>query len=79
MTLLNVQKGSIVKILALKGGAALAERLRALGFFPGSHVRLIKTAPFRGPLMIEEVTTGSRIMIGRGTAKKIEVSAGEPS
>lgn len=78
MTLLDLSEGTVVEIVALQGGAALAERLRDLGFFTGSKVRLKKAAPFNGPLMIEDVTTGACVMIGRGMADKIEVGRGDP-
>jgi ferrous iron transport protein A len=79
VTLLDLREGSIAEIAALRGGAALAERLHAHGFFPGSKVRLVKAAPFHGPLLVEDVSTGARVMIGRGMAGTIEVVDGGPS
>jgi Fe2+ transport system protein FeoA len=77
VTLIDFPEGAVVEISALRGGAAFTQRLHALGFFTGSMIRLVKAAPFHGPLMIEDVTTGARIMIGRGMASKIEVCRGE--
>jgi Fe2+ transport system protein FeoA len=79
VTLLDLSEGSVVKIRALQGGATMVKRLHSFGFFTGSRVRLVKTAPFRGPLLVEDVTTGARVMIGRTMAGKIEVSGGEPA
>ena len=79
MTLLDLSEGAVVKIVKLQGGAALADRLHAFGLFTGSRVWLVKAAPFRGPLLVEEMTTGARVMIGRGVAGKIEVSDGDPA
>jgi Fe2+ transport system protein FeoA len=79
VTLLDLSEGAVVEIRGLRGGAALAERLHAFGFFIGSRVRLVKVAPFRGPLMVEDVTSGARVMIGRGMAGKIEVSYSDPA
>ena len=77
MTLLDLAEGNVAEIVALRGGASLAERLHAFGFYTGSKVRLKKAAPFRGPLLIEDVATGACVMLGRGMADKIEVSRGD--
>jgi ferrous iron transport protein A len=79
VTLLDLPEGAVVEIRGLHGGAALVERLQAFGLFTGSRVRLVKVAPFRGPVMVEDVATGARVMIGRGMASKIEVSHGDPA
>ena len=50
MTLLDLIRGTVVEIRALRGGAALTERLHAFGLFVGSKIRLVKTAP----LLIED-------------------------
>ena len=77
MTLVDLPGGTVAKISALKGGSAMAARLHAFGLFPGSRIRLVRTAPLGGPIMIEDVTTGARVMIGRGMAATIEVSQGD--
>ncbi|MBN1959395.1 MAG: ferrous iron transport protein A [Deltaproteobacteria bacterium] len=77
MTLLNSAVGALVEIRAILGGAAITNRMHALGFYKGSMIRVVKAAPFRGPLLIEDAKTGARVMIGRGMADKIEVISAE--
>jgi len=46
-------------------------RLTQLGFLPGNKIRVIRTAPFRGPLLID--VEGREIVLGRGIAHHILV------
>jgi ferrous iron transport protein A len=79
MTLRDLSAGIIVEIVAFSGGMAMTQRLHAFGLFAGSRLRLVRKAPFHGPLLVEDLATGARMMIGRGMAAKIEVSRGDPS
>jgi Fe2+ transport system protein FeoA len=49
------------------------KRLTDLGLTPGTPLRVVKAAPFRGP--IEIVVRGSRLALGRGMAERILVKA----
>ena len=49
-----------------------AQRLMDMGLTPGTEVRVVQSAPFRGPLEIS--VRGSRLVIGRGLASKIHVT-----
>jgi len=40
---------------------------------------VIARAPFSGPLLVEDVVTGARVMIARDLAEKIEVASDGPS
>ncbi len=46
-------------------------RLEDMGITPGTRVRVVKSAPFRGPIELQ--VRGSRLAIGRGMARKILV------
>lgn len=76
MTLLEVKAGAVAEIRELHGGKAFAERLQGFGVYVGRKVRMVRAAPFHGPLLIEDVESGARIMIARGMAGKIEVEDG---
>ncbi len=72
-TLLDMKEGETAVISTITGGKGLKARMSGLGIREGRRFRLIRTAPFRGPLLVEDVSTGARIMIGRGMAACVEV------
>ncbi len=69
MRLVDVKEGEKVKILHIRGGCGLKNRLASIGIYPGAEVKVIKSPP--GPLIVE--TAGSRFALGRGMAARIEV------
>ena len=69
MRLLDVEEGKSVRILNIYGGHGLRNRLASIGLFPGSVLKVVKSAP--GPFIIE--VSGSRIALGKGMASKIVV------
>ena len=73
MTLLELPEGKIAEITKLDGGREFAARINSFGLFAGGKVRLVTAAPFKGPVLVEDVENGARIMVGRGMAEKIMV------
>lgn len=71
MNLLNIKNGKWVRVVNFRGGHGMQRRLSQLGFLPGNQVRIVRTAPFRGPLLIE--VEGREIVLGRGIASHIFV------
>ncbi len=69
MHLLEVSIGRTVRVISFNGGIQLEAKLRQLGVQPGHCARLLRQAPFGGPVMIE--IDGRSIAIGRGIAAKI--------
>jgi len=53
--------------------------MAGFGIHEGKIIRLIKAAPFHGPLLIEDTASGARTMIGRGMAGTVEVIPEEPT
>ena len=49
----------------------IQRRLAQLGFLPGNRIRIIRSAPFHGPLLLE--VEGREIVLGRGVAAHIIV------
>jgi len=74
MTLDQMKLGA-VGVISIRRVATIeeAERLDAFGLCVGSRVRLLRLAPFHGPLLIEECTSGARTMMARAMARGIEV------
>lgn len=79
LKLLDLKQGDIAIIHRLTGGRCMKARMDGFGIREGTLIRLIMTAPFHGPLLVEDVESGARIMIGRGMAESVEVSHQEPS
>ena len=75
MVLLDVKKGDWARVLRLDGGAGLADKLTQHGLYPGDCVRVLRTAPMGGPLLVD--VHGREIALGRGIAKKIVVEESE--
>lgn len=69
--LIDIQPGKIVRIIAIKGGRGVSSKLRQLSILPGECVRILKRAPFDGPVLIE--LEGRSVALGRGVAAKVEV------
>ena len=78
LTLLELSEGETAAIHALHSDGATRKRIQSLGLFEGRRVCLIARAPFSGPLLVEDVMTGARVMIARDLAVNIEV-ASEPA
>lgn len=79
LKLLDLKQGETALIHRLTGGRCMKARMDGFGIREGTLIRLIMAAPFHGPLLVEDVESGARIMIGRGMAESVEVSHQEPS
>jgi len=71
MDLLQVDNGIWVKVLRFAGSGGLDLKMRSMGLLPGDYARVIRQAPFGGPILVE--FGGRAIALGRGIASKIEV------
>lgn len=69
--LIDAPLNACVEVVQVQSGVRAAQRLSELGILPGTTIRKISQAPFRGPLQIE--VRGTRLAIGRGIAQKIMV------
>lgn len=71
-SLLDVKQGERVRIVRIDGGYGLAVKLRQLGLTPGEIARVLRQAPFGGPIQVE--VGGRRIALGRGVASRVLVT-----
>lgn len=55
----------------LSAGASACRRLAEMGLTPGTEVEVLKSALFRGPLMVR--VRGTTLAVGRGLASKVFV------
>ncbi len=73
MTLKDLRQGHTAVIRRLAGGRGFIQRLNGFGLHPGSRIALLRAAPFQGPLLLEDLRSGTHIMVGRGMADRIEI------
>lgn len=73
MCLLNATNGEWVRVIGFHDGVGVEDKLRQLGVFPGEQARVLRQAPFGGPLLVE--IRGRAIALGRGVASKVKVEA----
>jgi ferrous iron transport protein A len=71
MRLTEVQPGETIRIVNFEGGRRLEAKLRQMGLLPGDCLRVIRQAPFKGPLLVE--VRGREIALGQGVTAKIVV------
>ncbi len=69
--LTQIQNGDWVRVADFQGGRGMEAKLTQLGFLPGNKIRVIRSAPFHGPLLID--VEGREIVLGRGVAHHILV------
>ncbi|HKJ69152.1 MAG TPA: FeoA domain-containing protein [bacterium] len=69
--LLEVKSHKTLKISQIDGGQNVRKKLSVMGIGVDSSIKVIRNAPFAGPLIIEHA--GSQTAIGRGIAAKIQV------
>jgi len=68
-----MKEGDTAVINRISGGRGVLSRMAGLGLHEGKKIRVVQAAPFRGPLLIEDVLSGARMMIGRGVASHVEI------
>jgi ferrous iron transport protein A len=69
----EIPTGENVIIASLCEGNELNRRLTSLGFTPGTGIQIVQNYG-HGPMIVN--VRGSRIALGRGEAKKINVQKG---
>jgi len=71
VTLRDVKAGQMVVIKSLWGGFGQRRKLLGLGIYPGEKIKMLQSAGFGGPVLIE--VRGVEVALGRGIAGKVEV------
>jgi len=74
MTLLDATVGEALTVLDESACDNLAATLAQMGIHQGDMVRLIRRAPFQGPVLVEVLGSGIRVALGRGMAAKLLVT-----
>jgi ferrous iron transport protein A len=71
MHLTELESGNCARFVSVEGGKRLTGTLRQYGFYPGEQIRVIRIAPFGGPVLIE--INQREIALGRKVAGKVRV------
>ncbi len=74
MTLAQAEKGATVRVVRRGTGRGLHAHLDGLGIHVGDELRVLASAPFHGPVLVEVVRTGVRVALGHGMAERVEVA-----
>lgn len=69
--LINLKPGEVAEIVSVVGGWMATKRLADLGLTPGTKIKVLRRAPFWGPIEVE--VRGSKIVLGRRLTAKILV------
>ena len=71
VNLTDVKSGSKVKVVRIRGGLGIRQRLSCLGIHPGDVMLLQKCGFMKGPVLVN--IHGNQVALGRGIAAKILV------
>jgi len=71
MHLSELQSGNCARFISVEGGKRLVGTLRQYGFYPGEQIRIVRIAPFGGPILVE--INRREIALGRKVAGKVRV------
>lgn len=71
MHLSDMKSGNCARFIGVEGGNRLVGTLRQYGLYPGEKIRVIRIAPFGGPVLVE--INQREIALGRIVAGKVRV------
>lgn len=69
--LIDIEKGTQVKITSFEGEPRLTSKLNQFGLYPGDLAMVVRFAPFDGPVLVE--VRGMEIALGKSIAACILV------
>lgn len=73
MTLVEAEKGAKVRVVRRGIGRGIQAHLDGIGIHVGDELRVLGSAPFHGPVLVEVVRTGVRVALGHGMAERLDV------
>jgi len=71
MSLYEAGDHAKLRILLITGGWEVRRSFNQMGIHPGDRVRVLRRAPFGGPLVIEN--RGTRVAVSKHLAQRIRV------
>lgn len=73
MTLEQATKGVRVRVVKRSSGQWFASNMDGMGIHVGDELMVMGSAPFSGPILVEILSSGVRVALGRGMAEKLQV------
>ena len=73
MTLIDLNKKMVAEVAGFTGTPSLMLRLAKVGLRSKQKIRLLRSAPFQGPLLIEEMASGGKMMVAKSLAQNVLV------
>ncbi|MFK5955617.1 MAG: FeoA family protein [Planctomycetota bacterium] len=73
LTLADLPQVLFARVVEVEGGCDICERLKELGFTPGTEVRFERQAPFGGPLIL--TLRGYQLALRPQEARRVKISA----
>ncbi|MEJ2007773.1 MAG: FeoA family protein [Acidobacteriota bacterium] len=70
-TLDRIRAGQEIKVVQIVAGQSAARQLAQLGIRAGTTLKVRRSAPMGGPVLVD--SGGSMVAIGRGMARKVSV------
>ena len=71
MNLYEACDHAVLRILLITGGWDVRRSFNQMGIQPGDRVRVLRRAPFGGPLVIDN--QGTQVAVGKQLAEQIRV------
>ena len=72
-TLEKMKPGTTARIKSFVGEAPLLRRLRGYGLREGRTIKLVRFAPFNGPVLVEDLESEARLMIALEMASHVVI------
>lgn len=66
-----MRPGQKAKVVEVKGGWGMRQRLCELGIFPDQIIIIANASLWKGPVLVQ--TNGNEVALGRGVARKVIV------
>jgi len=73
VSLAEVKAGNRIRVVRIRGGLGIRQRLSCLGIHPGDSILLEKSGFIQGPVLVN--IHGNQVALGRGIATRILVEA----
>ena len=74
MKLSELTAGAVAEVTNLGEDRDFNLKMNSMGIHPQDRIRVLRAGPFGGPLLIEELNHGGKIMVAKGLAQYIEVA-----
>jgi len=67
----NLHPGEEGKVAFIRGGKQSTQRIQDMGLTPGTYIKMVNAAPFKGPVEVE--VRGTSLALGRNLAGQVYV------